>query len=63
MDAVNNFLPSPEDRATVVGKDPKNGQDVSLPPDPDGPLTAYVLKPSPTLMPGVYLCFGFTPAL
>jgi elongation factor G len=44
MDAVNNFLPSPEDRGTVGGTDPKNGQDISLSPDPDGPLTAYVFK-------------------
>ncbi|MBM4288642.1 MAG: elongation factor G [Deltaproteobacteria bacterium] len=44
MDALNAYLPSPADRGVVTGIDPKTKAEVSLAPDPDGPLCAYVFK-------------------
>ncbi len=44
LDAINLFLPSPEDRGAVRGKNPQTGQEVELLPDPDGPLAAQVFK-------------------
>ncbi len=43
LEAINQFLPSPEDRGEVKGKTP-GGEEASLPPDPDGPLAAQVFK-------------------
>jgi elongation factor G len=44
LDAINLFLPAPEDRGMVKGKNPKTGDEVALEPDPDGPLAAQVFK-------------------
>lgn len=44
LDAVNLFLPSPEDRGLVKGTKPGSGEEVALEPDPDGPLAAQVFK-------------------
>lgn len=44
MDAITAFLPAPTDRGPVVGRNPKDQSELSLPPDPDGPLCAYVFK-------------------
>ncbi len=44
LDAINLFLPAPEDRGMVRGKNPKTGDEVALEPDPDGPLAAQVFK-------------------
>ncbi|MEJ5329106.1 MAG: elongation factor G [Desulfobaccales bacterium] len=43
LDAINHFLPAPEDRGEVKGKTPA-GEEVALAPDPDGPLAAQVFK-------------------
>jgi elongation factor G len=43
LDAINFYLPAPEDRGQVQGQSPK-GQEVLLTPDPDGPLAAQVFK-------------------
>jgi len=44
LDAVNLYLPSPEDRGQVKGTSPGSGEEVTLDPDPDGPLAAQVFK-------------------
>lgn len=44
LDAINAFLPSPSDRGAVTGINPKTKEEISLEPDPDGPLCAYVFK-------------------
>jgi elongation factor G len=44
LDAVNLYLPSPEDRGQVKGAKPVTGEQVALDPDPDGPLAAQVFK-------------------
>ncbi|MDI6854765.1 MAG: elongation factor G [Deltaproteobacteria bacterium] len=44
LEAVNLFLPSPEDRGQIKGIEPKSGAEVALEPDPDGPLAAQVFK-------------------
>jgi elongation factor G len=44
QDAINLYLPSPEDRGPVKGVKPGNGEEVTLEPDPDGPLAAQVFK-------------------
>jgi elongation factor G len=43
LDAINLYLPAPEDRGQVKGQSP-GGQEVALTPDPDGPLAAQVFK-------------------
>ncbi len=43
LDAINLYLPAPEDRGQGKGQDPA-GQEVLLEPDPDGPLAAQVFK-------------------
>jgi elongation factor G len=44
LDAVNLFLPSPEDRGQVKASKPGGGEEVALTPDPDGHLAAQVFK-------------------
>ncbi len=44
LDAINNFLPAPEDRGPVKGQKPGSGEEVLLEMDPDGPLAAQVFK-------------------
>jgi elongation factor G len=44
LDAINLFLPSPEDRGEVKGTKPGAAEAVTLAPDPDGPLAAQVFK-------------------
>jgi elongation factor G len=44
LDAINDYLPSPSDRGAVTGIDPKAKAEISLEPDLDGPLCAYVFK-------------------
>lgn len=43
LDAVVDYLPSPLDRPAVVATD-SHGAEVTLPPDPDGPLAALLFK-------------------
>lgn len=44
LDAINYFLPAPEDRGPVKGQKPGAGDEVMLEVDPDGPLAAQVFK-------------------
>ncbi len=44
LEAVNLFLPSPEDRGRIKGTAPKSGAEAALEPDPEGPLAAQVFK-------------------
>ncbi len=44
LDAVNLYLPSPDDRGQVKGTKPGSSEEVALDPDPDGPLAAQVFK-------------------
>jgi elongation factor G len=43
MDAINQYLPAPEDKGDMPAKKP-NGDEVTLTADPDGPLAAQVFK-------------------
>jgi elongation factor G len=43
LDAIVRYLPSPADEGPVTARD-KSGNDVEVPPDPDGPLLARVFK-------------------
>lgn len=43
LEAINLYLPAPEDRGQVKGQDPA-GKEALLEPDPDGPLAAQVFK-------------------
>ena len=40
LDAVNDFLPSPLDRGSTWGTDPKNGDEIERKPDPAEPFAA-----------------------
>jgi elongation factor G len=44
LDAVNLYLPGPEDRGQIKGQAPGKGAEVVLDPDPDAPLAAQVFK-------------------
>ena len=44
LDAINFYLPAPEDRGLVKGQHPSTGAEVALEADPDGPLAAQVFK-------------------
>lgn len=44
LDAINHYLPSPEDRGEIKGVNPATQEEVPLTPDPDGPLAAQVFK-------------------
>jgi elongation factor G len=44
LDAINHFLPAPEDRGPVKGQQPGADAEVLLAVDPDGPLAAQVFK-------------------
>jgi elongation factor G len=44
LDAVNLYLPAPEDRGLVKGQHPTTKAEVALEPDPDNPLAAQVFK-------------------
>ena len=44
LDAVIDYLPSPEDIPPVVGTDPRNGQEVLRYPDDEAPSSALVFK-------------------
>jgi elongation factor G len=44
LDAINLYLPSPEDRGQIKGHKPESQEEVVLEPDPDGPLAAQVFK-------------------
>jgi elongation factor G len=46
LDAVCDYLPSPEDRGGAVGTDPATGADKVFPPSPDAPLAALAFKVS-----------------
>jgi len=46
LDAVCDYLPSPEDRGGAVGTDPATGVDKVFPPSPDAPLAALAFKVS-----------------
>ncbi len=44
LEAINLYLPCPEDRGKVKGLNPATKEEVLLVPDPDGPLAAQVFK-------------------
>ncbi len=44
LDAINLYLPAPEDRGLVKGANPATQAEVALETDPDGPLAAQVFK-------------------
>ncbi len=44
LDAVNNFLPSPLDRESTWGTDPKTGDQIERKPDPAEPFAALAFK-------------------
>ena len=44
LDAVIDYLPSPEDIPAVLGIDPRKGDDVERPAEDDAPLSALVFK-------------------
>ena len=44
LDAINLYLPAPEDRGQIKGINPATEEEVALEADPDGPLAAQVFK-------------------
>jgi len=44
LDAVNDFLPSPLDRGSTWGTDPKTGEEIERKPDPSEPFAALAFK-------------------
>src|SRR5581483_9002631 len=44
LDAVTDFLPSPLDRVSTWGTNPKNGDEVERKPDPSEPFSALAFK-------------------
>lgn len=44
LDAVNDFLPTPLDRGSTWGVNPKNGEEVERKPDPAEPFAALAFK-------------------
>jgi elongation factor G len=44
LDAINFYLPAPEDRGQIAGQHPSTGAEVAFVADPDGPLAAQVFK-------------------
>jgi elongation factor G len=44
LDAINLYLPAPEDRGPIKGINPTTKEEVALEPDPDGVLAAQVFK-------------------
>jgi len=44
LDAINHYLPAPEDRGQIKGVNANTQDEVALEPDPDGPLAAQVFK-------------------
>ena len=44
LEAINFFLPAPEDRGEIKGENPATKAEVTFAADPDGPLAAQVFK-------------------
>jgi elongation factor G len=44
LDAINLYLPAPEDRGPITGQHPNGGAEAVFEADPDGPLAAQVFK-------------------
>jgi elongation factor G len=44
LDSVIDYLPSPVDKGSVKGTDPRTGEELVREPDNDGPLTALAFK-------------------
>ena len=44
LDKINDRLPSPADRGAVKGQNPISGDEITRDPDPEGPLSALVIK-------------------
>ncbi|HZE20770.1 MAG TPA: elongation factor G, partial [Desulfobaccales bacterium] len=44
LDAINLYLPAPEDRGEIKGQNSGSQDEAALDPDPDGPLAAQVFK-------------------
>jgi elongation factor G len=44
LEAINQYLPAPEDRGQVKGVNPASKEEMQLDPDPDAPLAAQVFK-------------------
>src|SRR6185369_6026362 len=52
LDAVTDFLPSPLDRSSTWGTNPKNGEEVERKPDPSEPFAALAFKISTDVFVG-----------
>jgi elongation factor G len=44
LDAVIDYLPSPVDKGSITGLDPRNNEEVERQPDDEGPLAALAFK-------------------
>jgi len=44
LDAILDYLPSPAEIGEARGENPKTKEEVSVPPDPSGPFSAFVWK-------------------
>lgn len=44
MNFITNCMPSPIDRGSKIGVDPKKGNEIERNPDPDAPFSAFVFK-------------------
>ena len=44
LDAIVDYLPSPQEISAVHGENPKNGEDVTRPPEDNAPFSALVFK-------------------
>jgi elongation factor G len=44
LDAINLYLPAPEDRGPITGQNPNGGAEAVFAADPEGPLAAQVFK-------------------
>jgi len=44
LEAINQYMPAPEDRGQIKGINPASKAEVALTADPDGPLAAQVFK-------------------
>ncbi len=44
LDAIVRYLPTPAEEPPTIAREPKSGDPVEVPPDPDGPLLVRVFK-------------------
>ncbi|HLG91009.1 MAG TPA: elongation factor G [Candidatus Saccharimonadales bacterium] len=57
LDAINDFLPSPLDRGSTWGTNPKNGEEVERKPDVSEPFAALAFKIATDLFVGKLVFF------